>query len=148
MREEARELESQGRSSSEVWISLREFNDGRRSFPSGHTFNSFATATYLALFLGGEFVWGESSTAATRLPAIAAQVAAMTAAGFVAGSRLTDGRHHAEDVVVGAGLGAGMAAAFYFLHFDLQGRPYVRSLSFVPFAAPGALGLGFKGLLP
>jgi membrane-associated phospholipid phosphatase len=139
-------VNNEAASGQDPWISRREFDDGRRSFPSGHTFSSFVIATYLSLFIGGEFVWGENSNAATRLPGIAAQVAAMTAASLVGASRLTDGRHHIEDVVAGAGLGAGMAAAFYFLHFDLQGRPYVRSLSFTPFATQGGMGVGFKGL--
>lgn len=130
------------------WLTEDEFENGSRSFPSGHATNAFALATYLSLFLGGEYVWGESATAATRIPAVAAQAAALTAAAFVGATRITDNRHHPEDVLVGAGLGAGMAAAFYFVHFDLQGRPYVRSVSFAPFATTGGMGIGFRGVVP
>jgi len=146
VRSEAAELESQGRSSSSVWIDQREFNDGRRSFPSGHATSAFSVATYFILFVGGEYVWGENSSAVTRLPGVAAQFAALTAALFVAGSRMTDNRHHPEDVLVGAGLGAGMSALFYFLHFDLQGRPIIRGVSFSPAAGPGSLGLNVRGI--
>lgn len=146
--QEAAQAQREGRSTDEVFITRKEFDNGRRSFPSGHASASFVTATYLALFVGGEMVWGESSNGLTRLPGIAAQAAALTAAGFVAASRLSDGRHHPEDVLAGSALGATVGAASYFLHFDLRGRPLVRSVRFSPMATRGGLGMNVSGLLP
>ncbi|MEW5851245.1 MAG: phosphatase PAP2 family protein [Myxococcota bacterium] len=128
-----------------VYIDEKEFNDGRRSFPSGHASNAFAVASYLALFFGGEFVWGEHASAVTRITGVMGQIAALTAALFVCGTRLTDGRHHPEDVAVGAGLGAALGAGAYFLHFDLKGNPMVRSVSLAPLSGEGS-GIGLRGV--
>jgi membrane-associated phospholipid phosphatase len=147
--QEAASARGRGQGTSGIFIDRRELEDGRRSFPSGHAASSFVIASYLALFLGGEMVWGEHANAMTRLPGVAAQVAVMTAAAMVAASRITDGRHHPEDVVAGAGLGTAWAALFYFLHFDLLGRPLVRNVSLAPVAGrDGGLGLSLNGLLP
>ena len=53
-----------------------------------------------------------------------------TAAGFVAASRLSDNRHHFEDVIVGAGIGSTVAAGTYFLHFGTDGHARWRQLRF------------------
>lgn len=68
----------------------RERPDGSSttSFPSGHTSSSFATATVLQRRYG----W--------RIGA-----PAYAFAGYVAGSRLNEGRHYLSDVVFGAALG-------------------------------------------
>ena len=73
--------------------------------------SSFALATFLALYAGGELVWGDHASAATR-PAGAALMAGLWGlAATVAATRLSDGRHHADDVAAGAALFFAMAAS-------------------------------------
>jgi membrane-associated phospholipid phosphatase len=95
---------------------------GRRSFWSGHSALSFAAMTYAALYVGGRMVWGRSATTVTRVIGLFAQGASLTAAGFIASSRLSDGVHHVEDVVVGSALGITLAMVGYWLHFDSSGE--------------------------
>ena len=97
--------------------------DGRKSFPSGHSSISFALATYGALTVGGHWVWGRRATPTSRTLGIAVQTLALAAAAVVATSRVDDGRHHLGDVATGAALGAGLANAFYWRHFDASGEP-------------------------
>ena len=100
-----------------------------KSFPSGHSSAAFALATYFGLYLGGEYLWGTQSRFWT-VPLAAVAIGAMvSAAGFVAASRLGDNRHHIEDVVVGAGLGTTVAAATYFMHFGTDGHARWRQIS-------------------
>lgn len=95
---------------------------GRRSFWSGHSAMSFAAATYATLVIGGRMVWGDRSTALTRIVGVILQTASMMSAALVAGSRVSDGVHHAEDVLVGALVGIATASLGYFLHFDMSGE--------------------------
>lgn len=88
--------------------------DQRRSFFSGHASMTFATSTYLGLYLHGHvfarlrgpdraFAWWETAP----LAALAAGTVA------VAWTRLDDNRHHLSDVAVGAGVGSAAAVGFY-----------------------------------
>ncbi len=90
----------------------RERPDGsdRRSFPSGHTSGSFATATILRRELG----WKMGA------PAFAF-------AGLVGASRLSENRHHLSDVVLGAALGiaAGLSVGIEDEASPVQVRPQI-----------------------
>ena len=97
--------------------------DGRKSFPSGHSSMSFALATYSSLVVGGHFVWGEGATSGSRTLGLAAQTALMGTAAFTAASRVDDGRHHFGDVLTGSAIGFGLAHLAYWRHFDAGGRP-------------------------
>ncbi len=68
----------------------RERPDGssQTSFPSGHTSSTFATATVLQRRYGWK----------VGIPAYAV-------AGYVAGSRMNEGRHYLSDVIFGAAIG-------------------------------------------
>jgi membrane-associated phospholipid phosphatase len=98
------------------------FDDGRRSFPSGHSSTSFALATYASLVTGGHFVWGEGARDGSRIGGIALQVAALGTATFVAWSRVHDGRHNVSDVLTGTGIGVAIANLAYWRRFDTHGR--------------------------
>ena len=56
-------------------------------------------------------VWGRTSTAITRALGVLVQGAALAAAGFAASSRVSDGVHYVEDVVVGSTVGVGVGSA-------------------------------------
>jgi membrane-associated phospholipid phosphatase len=90
-------------------------DDGRRSFPSGHTTRAVATLAYSALYLRyhgfdqwrdpGQLPWWEVASYA-GLGALAV--------GF-AGERVVNHRHHLTDVVAGGLVGAASSALlFYF----------------------------------
>lgn len=116
------------------------FEDGRKSFWSGHSSLSFSTFTYLSLVTGGRWVWGANATPTSRALGIVAQTLFMTTAAFIAGSRLDDGRHHVTDVVVGTAVGLGLANFSYWRRFDGHGES-VRSHSSVRLVPGPASGL-------
>lgn len=96
-------------------------DDGRKSFPSGHSSTSFAMATYAALATGGRFVWSADATAGSRAAGIGAQLAALGLAGWVAWTRVDDGRHNVSDVLTGAAIGTVFANIAYWRRFDTNG---------------------------
>jgi len=111
-------------------VSRADVLDGMRSFPSGHTSASFAVLTFSTLAIGSRWIWSDDALA--RAPAWAPPLATLAVgtlaagAGFTAASRLSDGRHHAEDVVVGAALGTALGASSWLLYFDARGRVRTR----------------------
>lgn len=119
---------------------------GRTSFWSGHAALAFASATYATLLVGGRMVWGRTASAATRPVGLLLGGAALAAAAFVAASRVTDGVHHLEDVLVGSAVGVAMACFGYFLHFEGSGevRPGI-ALSAAP--TEGGVALALSGAL-
>lgn len=98
-------------------------DDGRKSFPSGHSAMSMFAATYAVGWIGGRYVWGEQATDTSRAIGLLAGGLLLTTAGFVATSRFDDGRHNLTDIVAGAGLGVAMASFSYWRRFDGRGRP-------------------------
>ncbi len=100
----------------------RLLDDGRKSFPSGHSAASFFAATYAASYLGGRYIWGAEATDTSRSIALLSSGLLLSAAGFIATSRFDDGRHNLTDIVTGAGLGVSFAAFSYWRRFDGAGR--------------------------
>jgi membrane-associated phospholipid phosphatase len=123
-------------------ISEEDLKDGMKSFVSGHSSSSFAVATYLSLWAGSQLVWGDDVP--DWGPAVGAlAIGGLTStAAAVAATRVADHRHHVEDVVAGAGLGATLGAVAYFVHFDVDGRARRRGLTVVPLAGMGATQTG------
>lgn len=120
-----------------------EYLEGYRSFPSGHASSTFAFATYLSLWLGSELVWAEDAGAIEASLGSLGIGALYAGALYTAATRLSDNRHHPEDVAVGAALGASIAAASWFLHFDLAGNARWRGVEIAP--GPGDAGLALVG---
>ncbi|KAJ2157557.1 hypothetical protein GGF46_004419 [Coemansia sp. RSA 552] len=90
------------------------FQDGMRSFPSGHTSFAFAGLTYLALWLGGHLHIGDRrgrtyKSFAVLLPILGAMLVGV--------SRTKDYRHHWHDVLTGAILGVVMALFGYAQYY-------------------------------
>lgn len=128
-------------------IEREDLYDGMKSFPSGHSASSFAAATFLALAVGSEHVWGAATPEWVR-PIGAASVAALLGgAGFIAATRLSDHRHHFEDVAVGAAIGVGSGAAAWLVHFDLDGRARRRGVTVAPLPLAGGAGVAVSGPL-
>lgn len=123
------------------YLVAKDMRKGHRSFPSGHSSSSFALAVFFSLYVGGETIWGQHATE-TSVPIGAAMMAGlMGAAATVAASRISDGRHHYEDVAAGAALGTAASALFYFLHFDTKGRATYRGISVAPVALNEGMAL-------
>jgi membrane-associated phospholipid phosphatase len=95
-------------------ISEKEYDYGRRSFPSGHASTSFALGTFAAHYFWnlGQTFYTQDNTLGSVL-SWGAGLAALGVAGGVAGTRLRDHRHHLTDVLAGSFLGASIATVFY-----------------------------------
>ena len=123
-------------------VSAADVRYGMESFVSGHSSSSFAVATFASLWVGSTLIWNQDRP--SWGPAVGALVAGSlySAAGLIAASRVSDDRHHVEDVVVGAAAGATIGAAVFLMHFDVDGRARRRAFSVVPTTAMGASGSG------
>ena len=129
-----------------IYIDEKDLRDGHRSFPSGHSSSAFALATFFALYLGGETVWGEHATTWSVPVGATLMTGLFGLAATVAATRLSDGRHNLDDIAAGAAIGSASSVLFYFLHFDSKGRPTYRGVTVVPVALNdgAALQLAFR----
>ena len=114
--------------------------DGMKSFVSGHSSSAFAMATFTSWWLGSTLVWGDDAPAWGPAVGTLGMGSLMAGAGYVAATRLSDNKHHPEDIVVGGLVGATIASTVWLVHFDLDGRARRRSFTVVP-----AMGLGKDG---
>jgi membrane-associated phospholipid phosphatase len=82
--------------------------DAQRSFPSGHSSQAFAIATYSILFLRGRVFDDPSS------PGAFAAYGGIGAAAFaLAAERVLHNRHHPTDVLIGGLIGIASSLVFY-----------------------------------
>lgn len=88
--------------------------EGRRSFPSGHTSYSFAGLGYTGFVLAGQLGVFSGRGAAYKLLIV---LLPFLLASYVGLTRVTDYRHHWEDVLSAAVLGIVMAYLSYRVHF-------------------------------
>lgn len=91
--------------------------DAAVSFPSGHASNSFASFTWLTLFITKFFPKGE------ELWWVLIKISPIFGAIFVAATRITDYMHHVSDVISGCVLGIGIAV----LMFSTQSKRIILS---------------------
>lgn len=123
----------------------KDYVDGFKSFPSGHASTSFALATYLSLWLNRTWVFGKRATAISQPLAVLASGLLYSGAFFTAASRVSDHRHHLEDVAVGAALGTGIGAATWLLYFDADGEARTRSWAILPQSYRDGGGVSLSG---
>lgn len=121
--------------------------EGMKSFPSLHSSESFAAATFLSLAVGSEHLWGKSAPEWARPLGALAVGALMGGATMVAATRVEDHRHHLEDVVVGSALGVASGAAAWLVHFDLEGQARRRGLAVTALPLAGGGGVALTGSL-
>lgn len=81
-------------------------NGGRYSFPSGHASSAFATAAVTYRHFGWK-----------------AGIPAFALAGYIANSRMTEGKHFPSDLIFGAGIGIAAGRAVSFDHGKVHVSP-------------------------
>ncbi|WP_028774151.1 phosphatase PAP2 family protein [Shewanella waksmanii] len=97
----------------------RPDGSGDDSFPSGHTADSFAAATFVQQRYGWEWA-----------------IPAYVGAAYVGYTRVASDKHHVEDVLVGAAIG--VLSGLYFT------EPY-KGMTITPIAGNGQYGLYISG---
>lgn len=95
---------------------LDTINEGRKSFPSGHSSFSFCAFGFTAFYLAGKLHTFESRGRGVGWR-ILVTLAPLYVALMVALSRTADYRHHYEDVIAGSLLGLAIAYAIYRQYF-------------------------------
>lgn len=103
----------------------------KNSFPSGHTAQAFAAATFLSKEYGDRSIW--------------ISISAYTAATTVGIFRMLNNRHWISDVLVGAGIGILSTEVVYRTHKNKWHSGKNRaSLKIDPFSALGSNGLSLR----
>lgn len=105
-----------------------DVQQGRRSFPSGHTSMSFSGLFYCSLYLAAWFRVGREERKFRRWEAVWKLIMVLgptLLAMFVGLTRIRDYWHHWEDVLVGATLGTTFAYVSW-----VYKKPYVRPSGF------------------
>ena len=115
--------------------------EGMKSFPSLHTSQSFAAATFLSLAVGSEHLWGKDAPTWVRPLGALAVATLLGGASAVAATRVEDHRHHLEDVAVGAAIGVASGAAAWLVHFDLEGQARQRGMAVTALPLAGGAGV-------
>ena len=91
------------------------FEDGYKSFPSGHSSWSFATLVFLSLYLAGRFK--AVSQFKLRLPQLLLSLTPFLIGCVIGWSRIHDHMHHLGDVMGGAVIGCVISSLCYFHYF-------------------------------
>ncbi|KAL6633123.1 PAP2-domain-containing protein [Neocallimastix californiae] len=94
-------------------------DEGRKSFPSGHTSFAFSSLTYTSLFLAGKLHLCDGNFVFWKLFIV---ILPNLFALYIALTRVSDYRHHWQDVLVGAIIGIIFSLISYFYYF-----PYLNS---------------------
>jgi len=94
--------------SKNAFHNLRPDGSAYNSFPSGHTAQAFAAATFLTEEYGSTYKW---------MPYVA-----YGAASFVGGLRMANNRHYISDVLLGAGIGILTMKVSYWTHHFKWGK--------------------------
>lgn len=94
--------------SKKAFHNLRPDGSTYNSFPSGHTAQAFAAATFLAEEYGSTYRW---------MPYVAYGIASC-----VGGLRIANNRHYVSDVLMGAGVGILTMKTAYWTHHHLKRR--------------------------
>jgi len=98
-------------------------NEGRKSFPSGHTSFAFSSLTFTSLFLAGKLHLYDGNYIFWKLLVV---IVPNLLAMYIALTRISDYRHHWEDVLVGAIIGIAFSLISYFYYFPFlnSSEPY------------------------
>jgi len=93
-----------------------DMNEGRYSFPSGHSSNSFAGMVFLSLYIMGKFrAFSGDRVVPLWKPFIG--LLPLVIAIFISVSRTIDYHHNFSDIIAGALVGTGLSFFSYFLYY-------------------------------
>ena len=92
-----------------------DFQEGYKSFPSGHASWSFATLMFLSLYLAGKSK--ALSQFRVKLPQLCLSFVPFAIGCCIGWSRVHDHMHHLGDVVAGAAIGCIISSLCYFHYF-------------------------------
>jgi membrane-associated phospholipid phosphatase len=95
------------------WSPTNDSRDERRSFPSGHSAQAFAIATYASLYLHDHVFDTRRGDAVLPWWEVATYAGIGLAATAIAGERVIHDRHNLSDVAIGGGLGIATSVLFY-----------------------------------
>ncbi len=121
-----------------------------RSFPSGHSTQAFAIATYAALYLRHHVF--DSRRGDARLPwwEAATYGGLFLGASAFAAERVLHNRHHLSDVMIGGALGTATSTLFYLYQdgrfSDAKAREGLASLQVQPQVSSKSAGLSMSFL--
>ncbi|TRM57943.1 phosphatidic acid phosphatase type 2/haloperoxidase [Schizophyllum amplum] len=103
---------------------LSAIEEGRKSFPSGHSSTAFSGMMLLSLWIAGQTgAWcftgppPAMSVLSSHMLRFFLAMLPLIWATWVAISRLEDYRHHKEDIIVGSLLGIGFATISYLMYW-------------------------------
>lgn len=124
-------------------------SDGqRRSFPSGHSTQAFAIATYAILYLRGHVFDTRRGDSAMPWWELATYAGIGLGAAAVAGERVYHNRHNLSDVAVGGLLGTVSSSLFYWYqdsrYSDHAQKERLKSLTITPTVTSTGAQLGMS----
>ena len=93
-------------------LDVRDINDARKSFPSGHSSLAFACFVYLALYMGMRMRITHPATEFKSAKFLLLSIPVCISS-FVAVSRVLDFHHNYDDILAGSVMGAAIALAVW-----------------------------------
>lgn len=132
------------------WTEDNNSDSQRRSFPSGHSTQAFAIASYAILYLRGHVFDTRRGDSVLPWWELAAYAGIGLGAATVAGERVLHNRHNLSDVAIGGLLGTVSSSLFYYYQerrYDAHAqKEAIKNLTITPSVTPtGAqVGLAFQ----
>ncbi len=130
------------------WRADVNSDSSRRSFPSGHSTQAFAIATYAILYLRGHVF--DSRRGDSKLPwwELATYTGIGLGAAAVAGERVFHNRHNLSDVAIGGLLGTVSSSLFYYYqegrYQDRAQKESIKNLTVTPTVTPTGAQVGMS----
>lgn len=132
------------------WTEANNSDSERRSFPSGHSTQAFAIASYAILYLRGHVFDTRRGNSVLPWWELATYTGIGLGAAAVAGERVIHNRHNLSDVAIGGLLGTVSSSLFYYYQerrYDSHAqKEAIKNLTITPSVTPtGAqVGLSFQ----
>jgi hypothetical protein len=130
------------------WNPAIDSDSSRRSFPSGHSTQAFAIATYAILYLRGHVFDTRRGDSVLPWWELAAYTGIGLGAAAVAGERVWHNRHNLSDVAIGGLLGTVSSSLFYYYqegrYQDHANKETLKSLTITPTVTPTGAQVGMS----
>ena len=130
------------------WSEDNNSDSERRSFPSGHSTQAFAVATYAILYLRGHVF--DTRRGNSKMPwwELATYSGIGLGAAAIAGERVFHNRHNLSDVAIGGLLGTVSSSLFYYYqegrYQDHAQKEGMKSLTVTPSVTPTGAQVGMS----